>query len=321
MGSKKILVIGSIPPPIGGVTVHVENLISFLKNNNYDFSFFDTKSLNPFLFFRLFFSSNIIHCHLCNQFLVFLIGLICFIFRKESILTRHGNVFSNSFFRSIFMNLSFRLYSVPITLNPRSYSYSKALNRHTKLSSAFFIPTNISPDSQTNDYFFDLKKKYKHLASTNAYKLSFTHDGNEIYGIIELIELFARLPDLCLVVSNSSSDYRQYADSLHVTIPSNVVFYEKEHRCNDIYSYFDIMIRNTRTDGDSISIREALLKGLTVFATDVVDRPEGVITYHNIDQLFSYLNDFDSIKQKSSLTKPTTERDLHKIYNAFFRLH
>lgn len=51
----------------------------------------------------------------------------------------------------------------------------------------------------------------------------------------------------------------------------------------------DVFVRNTSTDGDSISVREALYLGLKALCTDVVDRPNGVI-------LFKY-NDEQSLKR------------------------
>ena len=39
------------------------------------------------------------------------------------------------------------------------------------------------------------------------------------------------------------------------------------------------MIRATSTDGDSLSVREALDSGVRVLATDCVDRPDGVTLF------------------------------------------
>ena len=41
----------------------------------------------------------------------------------------------------------------------------------------------------------------------------------------------------------------------------------------------DIYIRPTRTDGDSVAVREALDAGVKVVASDVCKRPEGCLTY------------------------------------------
>lgn len=41
----------------------------------------------------------------------------------------------------------------------------------------------------------------------------------------------------------------------------------------------DVYIRPTRTDGDSVAIRDVLAEGASVVASDVCPRPEGVVTY------------------------------------------
>jgi hypothetical protein len=49
----------------------------------------------------------------------------------------------------------------------------------------------------------------------------------------------------------------------------------------------EIFIRNTTTDGDSISIHEALYLGKQVWATDCVMRPDGVNVYSKLDEMFN----------------------------------
>ena len=43
-------------------------------------------------------------------------------------------------------------------------------------------------------------------------------------------------------------------------------------------------MRPTRTDGDAVSIREAMHFGRPVVASDAVPRPEGVVTFPSRDQ-------------------------------------
>ena len=47
--------------------------------------------------------------------------------------------------------------------------------------------------------------------------------------------------------------------------------------------YADCFIRYTSTDGDSLSIHEALEQGIPVIATDVVSRPSNVYLIHRGD--------------------------------------
>jgi hypothetical protein len=45
----------------------------------------------------------------------------------------------------------------------------------------------------------------------------------------------------------------------------------------------EIYLRPTQSDGDSLLVRDALCAGCRVLASDVVPRPKGVITFHDVD--------------------------------------
>ena len=48
---KEILIIGCLPPPIGGLSIHVERLLNVLKAENIEYSFIDyLKETNLFNF-------------------------------------------------------------------------------------------------------------------------------------------------------------------------------------------------------------------------------------------------------------------------------
>ncbi len=48
-----------------------------------------------------------------------------------------------------------------------------------------------------------------------------------------------------------------------------------------LFEYIDIFLRPTNTDGDSLSIREAIYSGIPTIASDIVERPFGTITFKN----------------------------------------
>ena len=43
MMSEKIVLLGTLPPPVGGVTVHIKRLMSELKKEGVMFSFIDIR--------------------------------------------------------------------------------------------------------------------------------------------------------------------------------------------------------------------------------------------------------------------------------------
>lgn len=51
-----------------------------------------------------------------------------------------------------------------------------------------------------------------------------------------------------------------------------------------VWSAIDAYVRPTISDGDAVAIRECLLIGKPVVASDVADRPTGTITYHGGDR-------------------------------------
>ena len=77
-----LLLIGTLPMPIGGVSIHTERLLLFLKKNNFNHCFYDYKKSSLKRGVKFFFKSKLIHIHANNQLFLFLISLLCFIFFK-----------------------------------------------------------------------------------------------------------------------------------------------------------------------------------------------------------------------------------------------
>jgi glycosyltransferase involved in cell wall biosynthesis len=70
-------------------------------------------------------------------------------------------------------------------------------------------------------------------------------------------------------------------------VENNILFLTGNHSFFEVLKMSNCFIRNTSTDGDSLSIKEALYIGLPVIATDCVSRPKGVklINYNDISSL------------------------------------
>ena len=135
------------------------------------------------------------------------------------------------------------------------------------------------------DVFMDVIHKYKSegklIVSTNASYMQFSDIGDEIYGIHFLVEFFKGRDEYILIVSDPSGQYSEYYRDEKL---KNVCIFKQKHSYASLLSYSDIMIRATATDGDSLSVREALDQGVRVIATDCVDRPDGVLLYKYNDE-------------------------------------
>ena len=81
----KILLIGSTPPPIGGVTIHIDRFLNLYNENcKFNISVFDVKKKMLFQnnnkrggIFLFFFLSRIIHIHISNDYVkLLLLGIM-----------------------------------------------------------------------------------------------------------------------------------------------------------------------------------------------------------------------------------------------------
>ena len=154
----------------------------------------------------------------------------------------------------------------------------------------------------------------KKLAASN---FTLDKDGNEIYGIKLLVDLFRKYPDWGFIISDPSGSYSKLLGELE----PNICVIRGTHSFIPVLETSDCFIRYTSTDGDSLSIHEALDCGIYVIATDVVTRPENVslVTRGNTDQLISLLYHFqqERLKQKRSV-RNIYDTDILKLYRKLF---
>ncbi|HEV7381204.1 MAG TPA: hypothetical protein VGN64_15510 [Dyadobacter sp.] len=286
MMKNKVLIIGKIPPPVGGVTVHVSRFIDQLNTLGYtDYVFLDLKRTSITGVIHAILSHPVIHLHTSNTYLQFLITLLTRFLNRKLIITFHGNMGRYGNFRDILTKLCCKYCTVPIVQN--EYSYQKAINLNTRtiLLSAYIQARIQTPLSPTTALLIEaFTYKYDYLFCTNASTLSFDRSELEIYGIGDLTDVFANLPKAGLIISDPSGRYIRYIGTKNA-LPPNICFISTPHDFLSILDYADCLIRNTTTDGDSISIHEALEKGVIVMATDCVSRPVGCRTYRHISNL------------------------------------
>jgi glycosyltransferase involved in cell wall biosynthesis len=273
---KKLLVIGKKPLPIGGVTIHVQRLLEYLTINKLDYYFYDLSKFSFFSFVRSIKNYKYAHIHTSSPHLRLIFSLICVIVQTKSIITIHGNLNRFGKIKNLIDKLSIKFCTYPIVINNCSYEIAMKLNSNTQLLSAYLPP--IKKDElpiEITEMLQDVKNKYKFIVVTNAYAKSYDINSDEIYGIDFLIQYFKTMNDYALIISDPSGDYIQSYSSQILNFP-NIKIIGYPHSFIKVLEYADIYIRNTSTDGDSLSIHEAISLGVSVIATDVVDRPENV---------------------------------------------
>lgn len=292
-----ILLVGSFPPPVGGVSIHCQRLYLALGELGFNLKFLQARSilsnLQSFLRFRS--RANVIHIHVSSSFALSLYVFAALLLtRAEVLITIHSNyIRSRSIIEQILLDLSIAYSHRVIVLNQDSYNQVLKLNEATILSTSF-IPYNI-PERGSQGYlglsYFCLSNdskstaslsqpfinEYSKVVSTTAWKLVYDNDL-ELYGVSDIIDLSKSFPSVLFVVSDPSREHLDLAERRSLFY-QNVIYIVEPHRFVDVLSFSDLFIRNTTTDGDSISIRESLYMGVPVAASASVDRPIGCISY------------------------------------------
>ncbi|MFV0530336.1 MAG: glycosyltransferase [Flavobacteriales bacterium] len=313
---KKLLLIGTKPPPLGGVTVFVERLYNHLEiRNDINFKFIDYKRVNTKTLIKEIFNSNVVHLNGSNPFFRLFVVSISKILFKKVLNTIHGDLGRFNTTQNLADYIAMFLSTMPLVLNDKSLVKALKINKKSIKISSFIPPLSDMKDDKIeeimDDYGFD-----DFIFCTNASKVSFDRLGNEIYGITYLIKIFKTLPaKYKLIISTPSEEYLKYLEANKIEIPENIKIVSFNHNFVNVIKKSDVMIRATSTDGDAISIKEALYFGKEVFCTNVVSRPERVKLFGYGDQvkLKKMILSYEK-KEKQKFQVENSLQELIKLY-------
>lgn len=275
---NKIIIIGKTPPPIGGVTIHVKRLIDHIIKNQLEYVFVPLKiyDISKWLI-SSFWKKGIIHIHSSSPYVRFIFSFVFVFSRYKTTLTYHADFERFKGVKKILDKLAIFFINQPIVINKKSFDQAKGINKNTILLSAFLPP--IHTETLNYDLYQLILNKRLDYTTTyclNASQIGIDKFGNEIYCGSELIELFSHSinKNKFLIFSDPSGQYSNFFSNK--IIPDNILIIDYPHSFFEILKLSDVFIRYTTTDGDAISIHEALYLGKPVIASDVVDRPNGV---------------------------------------------
>ena len=310
---NKFIIYGIFPPPFGGVSIHLKRFKKYLGHFGTNIVFVRSNNQNrKHTFIKLFFSQlnlkkNIIHLHgfQTGKHLLFLLFLIFFC-RKKIIVTIHNDRFLFSYnslksIQKLIAKIFYSNISHIISVNPNA-KYGSITANKISIISAFIPPAPDETDiKQLPEIFHQIRKKHKFLITANAFKISF-YNNQDLYGIDLTIELMKRLinrgyKDIGFIyVIPDIGDYDYYEKMKRQVEENNLQeyfhFYTKPVAYPAVINMCDLFIRPTNTDGDALSIREALILQKPAIASDVCKRPEGTIFFKNrsIDDLYNNTN-------------------------------
>jgi glycosyltransferase involved in cell wall biosynthesis len=310
----RVTLVGSYPPPFGGVSVHLSRLASRLMDDGHKVQVFDTASLfGPKR--DLTEDPPWVHRHMSRLLLALRSGPLL----KADVVHVHNPLsklaaWTTSWARHKGIRIIVTVHSMrytPQDLSPKkSKRVRNTLSRAsevvvvgphlTPLVQAFVpevvtqvIPPFLLPLISEADraglppHVTEFGRTHSPVLSINGSDVVF-EGGTEIYGLgtatVLLIELAQKHPRIGLIVAlgkNSSPDYLSELEGLVETSGCGAGFMALvgSVKLPALLELSDVFMRPTTTDGDAMSVREALALGVPTIASDAVPRPQGVVLY------------------------------------------
>ncbi len=325
MSSKyPIILIGPYPPLIGGVSTHLFRALPLLIKDGYRASVISVKrtdSKDPsvsyipalLLPFYLFVQpKSIVHFHVDSLSHLLLSAMLKL--RHKTFLTVHNNRYPTTMESGSFVTrLKWKCLAtftriICVNSDTQTYLAHKLTNIFKDVVPAFLPPTDIDEDS-----IKEIKKwgsQFKYVLSGYAYRLSFYED-EDLYGIDMMIALVNRMVSeqinvgLILLINLEEDAYLEKLkrEIVRLNLQDNINLVDINQGIDAValWKYSDVYLRPTNTDGNSISVMEALHMGTTVVASDCVERPEGCVLFKNRDA-----DDFGDVVTTSLQSKSHT---------------
>jgi glycosyltransferase involved in cell wall biosynthesis len=335
--SVKVVIVGKVPPPFGGVTVHLSRLAYHLAARQFPFKFLELtnkkhskeyllgcKNAFVLIWHLLFESYDVVHCHASNPLLLVLVDIIvAAILRRKVVYTLHGegNLLlceSGPFLKKWLIRSALKRATRIIALNSNCEERATkfANSRDVVLKITAYLPPAPSelipgqPFSEELEGFFSGHEICFASQGTfgNCYK------GVDLYRFDLLAKALveSRLKNvnmgLVTLVSqtvNLSAREKVYALRRDLGLEKHWLILENFGSAIPVYLRCSAFIRPTMSDGDSMSVRECLDLGIPVIASDAVPRPDGCILFSSgelgslVASIEHLLEDYPSFKLKA----------------------
>jgi glycosyltransferase involved in cell wall biosynthesis len=351
----EIVLLGPYPPPYGGISVHVQRLKERLEERGIPCVVYDYSSIrgkeddivairNKAIWFlnQLFHNTDSI-IHLCgySPSALIALSLLVAVKRKKVVVDTSGFLFSQEGI-TLQHRLAFQIAAKTgiyfIAESSRSRDIMLSLGIKPENVNDEIIPCFIPPRARAGNIFKlteelqNFISSHRPLITANAFRISF-YNNEDLYGIDLCIDLCANLkqthPDIGFVFCLPTiGDYDYFNKMMRRVrekdIEDNFLFVTEPCEYHAILMRCDIFVRSTNTDGDSVSLREALYFKLPSVASDAIPRPVGTVLFKNRDaddltsKVEHILGNYSFYKSKLETLK--LEDNTEKILRVYYKL-
>ncbi len=328
---SNILITGPLPPPAGGISIHISRLKSLIKDDfNLDFidessiiksEFYNIRSFNPVPYIKKMIAADLLYIHSGSNLLKKMHIVIGKLLRKKIIITIHGYKKKKRFpFRFIDSKI-YTLADKIILVNPDmiekiSLPIDKCIVKHA------FLPPSMSEEAVLPKLVIERIAKARLnneiIICANASRLD-TYNNEDLYGLDICLEVTSKLINkkklICFIfnvssLENGAERYYQAQELIErLSLEDSFLLLNENLSFVKLIEKSNIVLRPTNTDGDAITIRESIFLGKKVLASDIVSRPIGTFLFksRDVDDLELQLNKL--INNNKNLIKINTESD------------
>ncbi len=305
MKKKTILFIGPLPPPTGGISIHIKRLSELLKND-YRLEYvdesstvkqgiFNIRSLNIFKYLPLITRADVIYIHSGTHILRSFHIVMAKLFFRKIILTLHAYPFNNKKIVKYLEEAIYQQANKIILVNANLFDKIKLPRQKCVVQNAFLPPvmeTEPEIPATIDEWIKRAKAVGKVLMCANAWQLEI-YENEDLYGLDMCIDAMNKLKKDGLaagfIFNVASTDklkdlYLKYQERINeLGLTEDFLLINEKLSFVKLIEKTDIVLRPTNTDGDALTVREALFLGKPVVASDVVERPAGTIFFKTRD--------------------------------------
>ena len=335
--SQRLAIVGVIPPPYGGVSVHIQRKLDLLKRNGIATRLYEQRgksdperqifptSTSAWAFAKLLtrFPERVIHFHFNNDKALMIARQVLRLRRgKRLLLTIHSEKLvrtydeKGSLYRML-MRDCFRSADHLICVNQNIYDF---MQQRLKISSdkLSLIPAFLSPtaEEKSAEHLPDQVRQFlagkQRIVGTHGW-FGYFVDGVHVYSFDHVAKLAQELHErqdgtgiYTLISGCYDTKHREEILALQQKYHDTWLIIESPFPSASLFERTNVFIRPTVTDGDSVSIRECLSMGVPVIASDASPRPDACQVYPSRDYdalsqlMWQSLNRNDSPDEKAT---------------------